>query len=74
MLDANKLQQAVDQACTQFTSGESGLPPCNSKAITELKGNPVGSAPILSCTACGPTSSNARANVQTFEMDSSAKR
>ncbi len=52
-----------------FTSGESGLPPCNSKAITELKGNPVGSAPILSCTACGPTSSNARANVQTFEMD-----
>ncbi|MNI54182.1 hypothetical protein D3C73_1090680 [compost metagenome] len=56
-----------------LTKGDSGLSPCNSKAMTELNGSPVGSAPIFSCTACGPTSSKASASVQTLEIDSMAK-
>ena len=30
-----------------LTRGLRGLPPCSSIAITELKGSPVGSAPIF---------------------------
>ncbi|CAB3745059.1 hypothetical protein LMG3441_06291 [Achromobacter kerstersii] len=55
-----------------LTNGDKGLSPCNSNAMTELNGSPVGSAPIFSCTASGPTSSKASASVQTLEIDSIA--
>ncbi|MCW2258039.1 hypothetical protein M2263_004130 [Providencia alcalifaciens] len=64
---------AVDIA-PALTNGDKGLSPCSSNAITELKGNPVGLAPIFYRVASTPKSSKANAKVHIFEIDSTAKR
>ena len=65
-----KLAVAIAPA---LTSGDSGLSPCSSNAMTELKGIPVGRVPIFARTASRPDCSSASASVKTLEIDSMAK-